>query len=215
MKTIIRPGQTTARNVAFNFDDMAEKAKAYLASVQAEAQKIIDDARRQAEAIRQRAQEEGRAAALAQMDQAAEQKMAAQIKTLLPALQQAIRRIDESRSGWLKHWERQAVRLAAAIAKRIVRQELARDPDIPLRLVHEALELSAGSTDIRIHLNPDDHHALGTQARLLVAELNRAGTAEVLADPAITPGGCRLETKFGVIDQQIETQLARIEEELT
>ena len=33
--------------------------------------------------------------------------------------------------------------------------------------------------------------------------------------PAITPGGCRVETRFGTIDQQFETQLARIEEELT
>ena len=39
------------------------------------------------------------------------------------------------------------------------------------------------------------------------------GDAELVADPAITPGGCRVETRFGVIDQQFETQLARIEEE--
>jgi len=36
-----------------------------------------------------------------------------------------------------------------------------------------------------------------------------------VADPDITPGGCRVDTQFGSIDQQLETQLARIEEELT
>ena len=33
--------------------------------------------------------------------------------------------------------------------------------------------------------------------------------------PSITPGGCRVETRYGAIDQQFEAQLARIEEELT
>jgi flagellar biosynthesis/type III secretory pathway protein FliH len=41
------------------------------------------------------------------------------------------------------------------------------------------------------------------------------GTCELAADPAITPGGCRVETAFGEIDQRIETQIRRIEEELT
>jgi flagellar biosynthesis/type III secretory pathway protein FliH len=31
----------------------------------------------------------------------------------------------------------------------------------------------------------------------------------------VSPGGCVVETQQGRIDQQIETQLARIEEELT
>ena len=37
---------------------------------------------------------------------------------------------------------------------------------------------------------------------------------ELVADPQITQGGCRVETRFGVIDQQFEAQLARIEDEL-
>jgi flagellar assembly protein FliH len=39
--------------------------------------------------------------------------------------------------------------------------------------------------------------------------------AEMIADPEISPGGCRIETLHGAIDQQFESQLARIEEELT
>ena len=39
--------------------------------------------------------------------------------------------------------------------------------------------------------------------------------AELAADENISPGGCRVETEHGSIDQQIEAQLARILEELT
>ena len=39
--------------------------------------------------------------------------------------------------------------------------------------------------------------------------------AEITADATISRGGCRVETRFGTIDQQFESQLKRIEEELT
>ena len=217
MRTVIRPREeaSSVHAVAFHFDDMAEKAKSYLASVQAEAQKTISAAEQQAETIRKRAEQDGRDAAMAQMRLVAEQKVAMQIKTLMPALQEAVKQIEQSRATCLKHWERQAVHLAAAIAERIIRKELSREPEITLTLVREALELSAGSADIRLYLNPDDHKVLGAQARLLIEELTRMGTVEVINSEVITPGGCRVETKFGAIDQQIETQLAQIEEELT
>jgi flagellar assembly protein FliH len=88
-------------------------------------------------------------------------------------------------------------------------------PEITLTLVREALELAAGSAQVRIHLHPDDRAALGDQVQLLIREMSGLGSAELVADAAVTRGGCRVETRFGVIDQQFEAQLARIEEELT
>ena len=93
--------------------------------------------------------------------------------------------------------------------------EARQTPEITLTLLREALELAAGSTHLRIHLNPADHETLGPQAETLIAEFSSLGPAKLVADPQVTPGGCRVETRFGIIDQQFEAQLARIEEELT
>ena len=60
----------------------------------------------------------------------------------------------------------------------------------------------------------DELLPLRQQVEMLVGELSTVTTAEVKADPEITCGGCRVETSFGVIDQQFEAQLKRIEEEL-
>ena len=38
--------------------------------------------------------------------------------------------------------------------------------------------------------------------------------AEIIAEASVSPGGCRVETRFGTIDQTFEAQLARVEEEL-
>ena len=110
---------------------------------------------------------------------------------------------------------RQAVHLAVAIAGRICRKELTRQPDITPQLVREALEMAGNTGRVRLLLNPDDHSALGRQIERVAGEAARLGTTELVADPRISRGGCRVETEFGAIDQQLEAQLARIEQELT
>ena len=67
---------------------------------------------------------------------------------------------------------------------------------------------------MRLHLNPEDYQALGVQVRSLIDAMSSLGDAEVIPDATVSQGGCRVETRFGTIDQQIESQLQRIEEEL-
>ena len=131
-----------------------------------------------------------------------------QLATVLPALRQAIEDIHHAKQAWLSHWEASGVHVAAAIAKRLVRRELTRQPEVPMTLVREALELAAGSSQIRLHLHPDDHKALGGQVQMLVQEMSGLGDAEMIADAGVSRGGCRVETRFGTIDQQFEAQLA-------
>lgn len=217
MSTIIKASDRghAAQGVAFNFDDMAAKAKEYLQQVQAQASQIIAKAEHQADQVRKQAEVEGRQAGERAVEKMIQKQLAGQLETLLPALRQVVQQIQDAKQAWLTHWEKNAVHVAAAIAKRLIRRELSQTPEITLTLVREALELSAGSSRLRIHMNPTDHEALDGQVQALTNELAPLATAEVVADPQISPGGCRIETAFGVVNQQFEAQLARIEEELT
>jgi flagellar assembly protein FliH len=217
LKATDRNSSTQA--VAFNFDDIAAQAGRYLEKVRAEAAQIITRACKQAQqdaaAIRGKAEADGRRAGQAAVAQTVHDQLGQQLATLLPALNQTVAEIRQAKQAWLTHWEKSAVHVAAAIARRLVRRELSHSPQIALALVREALELAAGSSHVRLHLNPADHEALRPQIDALLHELAGLGTAEVAADPQIAPGGCRVETRFGLIDQQLDAQLARIEEELT
>lgn len=204
-----------ADGATFNFDDMAVKAGQYLEQVRKQAAEILAQAGKDAAALRAKAEQEGRAAAQKAVEQMVDQRVGQHMTTLMPALKQAVAGIHEAKQTWLRHWEQQGVRTATAIAARVIRREVRQDPEITLNLVREALELAAGSHDIQIHLNPADHGALGKQAQQLVQELSRIAGAQVVASPAVSPGGCRVETRFGTIDQTFEAQLARIEQELT
>ena len=201
--------------VAFNFEDIADRANEYLGKVRIEAAAIVNKAQEDAAEARRQgdkaAHMEGYAAGQKKMQEEIDQRLA----TLLPALQNVIGEIRDTKQSWLSQWENSAVHVAAAIARRIVRRELSQDPEISLAIIRETLELAAGSSQLRIHLNSDDHQALGPRIEALVGELAELATTEILHDPDVAPGGCKVETSVGTIDSQLDAQLARIEEELT
>ena len=220
MATIIKnqqqfqPSGTPVRSVAFDLSDMADQADDYLDSVRAEAARIIQQAKQESAAVRQHAEETGRKAAQDAVEKILDEKVAKQMKTLTPALATAVQQINDSRQEWLRHWESAVIQLACAIAARIMRREIESHPEITTTWIEEALRLSAGAAEITVRLNPTDYETLGSQASRLAEEFSPAAPAKVVADEAISVSGCRVETEFGSIDQQIETQLARIAQEL-
>jgi len=209
--------------VAFNFNDVTDKANDYLDKVRIEAAAIVTNAREEAAEVRRQADETAHTAGYEagqkkgreNIEAMIDQRLAGQLATLLPALQDVIAQIGHAKQAWLSQWEASAVHVAAAIAGRIIRRELSRTPEISLAIIRETMELASGSSQLRIHLSPDDHQTLGPRIEALVKELAQLGTTEILPDPGVAPGGCRVETAVGTIDNQLEAQLARIEEELT
>jgi flagellar assembly protein FliH len=200
---------------AFNFDDMQSRADDYVRQIREQATKIVADAQKQAEQIRKTAELEGLKAARRAHDAEVAAATAKRMETLTPAIRTAVDELQTSKHAWLAHWEKTAVGLARRIAERVLRRELAADHELPIRLVRESLELAIGADGIRIMFNPADLAKLGEAVDQVVREFGRMGKIEVVADERIGPGGCRLETRHGLIDQQLATQFARIEDELT
>lgn len=137
-----------------------------------------------------------------------------QLETLLPAMNEMVGQLETAKQSFLQLWEQSAIQIATKIAERVIGRQLPEMVDVPLRLLREALELGAGSTSVRIRLNPEDYQSLQPQVDMIVNEMGVASQTEVVGDPKISPGGCILETSLGVIDNQIEARLERIEQEL-
>jgi flagellar assembly protein FliH len=211
---ILRGGGDDPQVVTFSLADLHDRGDAYVAQVRQQAARAVQQARDDAEAVRKQAQEEGRQAALAAAEKSVQARLDQQLKTLFPALRQAVQSLHEARHAWLLSWEGNVVRLAVAIAARVIRRELSQTPEITLDLVRESLELAAGSGSIKVLLHPGDHAALGEQVKKLAGEIARLAPAEIVADASVEPGGCRVLTEFGEVDQRIASQLTRIEEEL-
>jgi flagellar assembly protein FliH len=221
MATIIRKDDLretvsgpAVQTVAFSFADMRGRANDYLEVVRAEAAKIIQQAHQDAEQIRRQAEAAGRKAAETAVDRMLEEKIAKRMDTLVPALERTAAQLDDAKGELLRQWEAAAIHVAAAMAERIIRRELSQEPAIALEIISEALRLATGAGEITVHVNATDYEHLGNQIDRLAATLCHVAPAQIAADAEISPGGCRVTTKFGQIDQQIETQLRRIEEDL-
>jgi len=221
MATIIRkdslteaPAGRPVQSVAFNFEDMNDRANEYLETVRREAAKIVQQAHQQAEQVRRQAEADGRADAERAAQTALDARLAERVSSYTAALDQLVAETNDAKADWFRRWEQSAVAVAAAIAERIIRREISAQPEISLDLVREALRLASGAAEVSLHLHPSDFELLGAQSEVLAQSLGRLTPTRVVADPTVSAGGCVVQTSLGRIDQQIESQLARIQEEL-
>jgi flagellar assembly protein FliH len=205
------PSHGKSALAAFHFDDVGQS---YLERVRSEAAKIVSAARQEAAAIKSKATEEGRQAAIEAANATLRVQLDQKLTSILAALHKAVENIEHSRQAWQQHWERHAVELALAIAARVCRRELSRQPQITLAWIREALEMATGNAEIVLRLHPQDHASLAGHAEKISGELTGLGNVKIVADESITAGGCRVDTEFGSLDQQLEQQLSRISEEL-
>ena len=210
----IVPSGTPIQHTEFNFEDMSAQASLYLESVRRQAAQILTQAQQQAKQTLVQAAERGRQSAVDAATKAALEDMKTKWQALAPLLQQAIDGTAQLRSSWLQQWEQQVIHLAIAVAERLVRGELSRRPDIPHVWIREALELASSGQSITLRLHPADHEALGQLREVIAGEFSNLSPTNIVADPRIAAGGCRVDTEYGHIDQQLATQLKRIEEEL-
>ena len=138
-------------------------------------------------------------------DSAAAQRMAEQVKAKVEQLGRAIEQLALHRGKVQREAEPELVRLALAVARRILRRELNVDPESLLGLVKAGLERIESADVHRVRVHPE--HA-STLAGLLAGA---ARPVEVVADPGLPVGAVIFETSRGSLDVGLETQLKEIE----
>ncbi|MFI4875503.1 MAG: FliH/SctL family protein [Blastopirellula sp. JB062] len=200
--------------VAFNFEDVTDRAQGELAKIKRYAAQLIQDAQKEAAKIRQQAATAGQADATKKAQQTLKTQVDQQAATVVPALQQIVKELSEAKQLFLKEWEDAAVHVACSIAEKIIRREIAQRPEIGVEIIRETIKLASGCGEIVVHMNPADIDAMDQGASNSASVMRKLSPSQIIADPTLSRGSCRVETPFGEIDGQIETQLRRIEEQL-
>jgi len=119
-----------------------------------------------------------------------------------------VARLMEEREAYLRGVEPAVVKLALAVAARILRREAQMDPLLLSGAVRVALGQLSASTEVRLRVPPGDLD-LWTEAIALLTRL--------AVKPAVLPGeGMRLgdvviETQMGSVDLGVRAQLGEIE----
>ena len=159
--------------------------------------------------------EESAATIADEVERGVEERTKAFCDSALEPLRRLTGEMAGVRHALLKRWEENALQIAAAIAYQTIMRDPATEREVPLDLLREALELAMNSAALKIRMNPRDVEALKEPIRAILEETGNLATAAVVADPKISVGGCVVESPHGVVDERLESRLARIVAELS
>lgn len=138
---------------------------------------------------------------------ASEHHAAERMEPILARLAKTVEELTGLRRRVRTEAEEDAVRLAVAIARKVMHREFSIDPEALTGLVKAALQRIDARELHRVRFHPDDIPALERHLQAV----GMPARLEVLADPAMERGGAVFETSRGNLDASISTQLAEIE----
>jgi flagellar assembly protein FliH len=119
----------------------------------------------------------------------------------------AVEQFRAARERYFAEVEQEVVKLALAIAARVLHREAQIDPLLLTGAVRVALEKMADRTGVVLHVaGPDVDAWEGAFAAIEVPERPR-----VTGDAQLQRGECRLETKMGSVELGVNVQLEEIE----
>lgn len=157
----------------------------------------------QLEEVQKQAYDEAYAVGLAEGIEAGKQSVQEKINSfqfMLSALSTPFSDLD-------KQVDEELVVLVQTLVRQMVRREIKQEPGEIMAVVREAMQsLPVSSRQLQIRLNPED--------ALLVQDFYKTGDQElawdIIEDPLISRGGCKVITAVSEVDATLETRLNQL-----
>ncbi|MDO9142430.1 MAG: flagellar assembly protein FliH [Methylococcales bacterium] len=128
------------------------------------------------------------------------QTQATGLARLLESLAEPFKRLDDE-------VEKELVKLVIGVATQIIRREIKLDPGQIIAVVRESVNvLPLASQKISLQLHPDDADLV--RSALALDEMSPSW--DVIEDPLITRGGCKVNTEVSSVDATVEHRLAAV-----
>lgn len=168
---------------------------------------ILAEARAEAEEKVREAIDEGMRRGIANGEKRFDESVAASAE----ALHSAADALERSRDLFLDSTQAQVLRLAFAIAGRILRREAEATPaEVVQTTARAALERLLDEECVHLHVNPADLGALRERRIELLEEFDGVKELDLIPDDDVPPGGCIAETDQLHVDARLQTQLQQI-----
>ncbi|MBX9580960.1 MAG: hypothetical protein K2X87_11685 [Gemmataceae bacterium] len=133
------------------------------------------------------------------------------LEAALGEVRRAVAGLREDQAGRLREWQRAAVELAATLATRLLHDRIAAG-DFPMEAKVRDMLAQAGDEPATVHLNPADLDLL--QARLGGPLVPGRDDPRFVADPSLSRGDCRVESREAVLVSEITRELQEIRDDL-
>lgn len=200
----IRPFELRAFDEEVQAQADLQRLRGEIEAARAERDQIRDDARREGLELARRE-------ALQEASRLERERVAAETAGLAELLRRAATAIEEKRSELAAAGERDLLKLALAVASRIVKAEVQAGKPVAAENLRRAVELTVHRQELKVQVHPEDLKLIETY----LPELRRdfADLQKVVLEPnaALGRGGVVVQTREGSVDAAIATQLEEIE----
>jgi len=177
-----------------------EEAEVRILELKAKQQETEREFQSQLDMVRRDAYEAGR--------KSAESEQFAVMTAASTSLTQLVEQFRLGRDQYLAQVEKEVVRLALAIAERILHREAQMDPLMLSGVVRVALGQLAESTEVRVRVPLKEQEMWTEMLRLMP---NLPLRPELKVDERMNAGDCTIETHLGSVDIGVRAQLIEIE----
>jgi flagellar assembly protein FliH len=182
-------------------------AQADLERVRAEIQAAEADRDR----IRDEARSEGLSLARKDAFEEAAKTVAIETAALADLLRNAAAGIDAARAELAAAGERDLLKLALAVAAKVVKAEIEGGKPVSTENLRRAVELTARRRELKVLIHSQDLARLEEFLPALRREFSEIETIAFEPCPSVEPGGVIVQTREGSVDATIAAQLDQIE----
>jgi flagellar assembly protein FliH len=198
--------------------DVEAAAKRVLLRARQQAEQLLLDAQNEAEALKEQAKveglEQGRAEGVRLGVEAGHAQALGEHRELftqtIAALAAAAAELDAGRQRLEADGLREVVQLASAIARRVTKRQGLVDEAVLAANVAEAMRLVVHAADVQIAVHPAQRNTLEAALPRLRIEWPSLKHVDLVDDPTLAPGGCRIFARGGQVDADLDTQLDRV-----
>lgn len=210
----------------FSLKDVEEHARLILLRARGRAEQLLIEAQEEGEKIKAQAKADGHAEGIkigSAEGHAAGQKTGHQqalaehgaaLTTLVETLRSLAIELNSSRHQLEEEAGNAVVHLAVSIARKVTKLEGERNPAVVTANVDAAARLVIRASDVRLSLHPGQRQTLLDALPALKLQWPSLAHVELVDDETLTPGGCRIRTRGGLIDADLNQQVDQIATEL-
>lgn len=184
-----------------------QNAAEIIKNAQEEASKIVEDAKKEQEVLKNSGHSEGYNKGLE--DGFSEGKD--EVTRLVERTHKILEGVMARREEILTSTEQQLVELVILMTRKVVKIISENQKSVVMANVLQALKKVKGRGDVTIRVNMEDVKLTTEHAQEFISQVENIQGITVIEDSTVDKGGCIVETDFGAIDARIQSQLSELE----
>jgi len=134
-------------------------------------------------------------------------KLETEFQEKFKMVENLLKNIEKEARESIINMDKEILNLALDIANKITFKEIKTDPEIPLRIIREALNYIAEGTELNIKVNPEEYSFLEEN---LSKHIPPSQKIKLIPDESISKGGVFIETSLGIIDATFEKRWKKL-----